>query len=261
MPKSREQLNKSVLESVSSESQEENTYEAEVVLSPELDSLSNTLNEVQEAIDTDQNLVAGDLLALKEVVGNIKVDIGGEEFSLDEIGDDEELKRNMDIWKEMEAGDFSNTHKLTLLSKKAKEMIANYTGENLHLSGITSAKDLKLPDSIGGDLYLSSLTSAKDLNLPDSIGGFLDLGGLESAKDLKLSDSIGGGLMLRSLTSAKNLKLPDFIGDDLFLGSLISAEHLILPNSIGGDIFLRSLTSVEKDKLKKKYPQHARKIN
>ena len=50
----------------------------------------------------------------------------------------------------------------------------NYSG-GLDLSGLTSAKDLVLPKTIGGSLDLSGLTSAKDLVLPKTIGGWLYL--------------------------------------------------------------------------------------
>ena len=55
----------------------------------------------------------------------------------------------------------------------------------------------------GGGLDLSGLTSAKDLKLPTSIGGWLDLRGLTSAKDLKLPTSIGGGLDLSDSVRAE----------------------------------------------------------
>ena len=54
-----------------------------------------------------------------------------------------------------------------------------------------------------GDLYLGSLTSAKGLKLPESIGGYLNFYGLTSAKGLELPESIGGYLILGRLTSAE----------------------------------------------------------
>ena len=67
---------------------------------------------------------------------------------------------------------------------------------SLDLRGLTSAKDLVLPKSVGGSLYLGGLTSAKDLVLPKSVDGSLVLGGLTSAKDLVLPKSVGGYLDL-----------------------------------------------------------------
>ena len=131
---------------------------------------------------------------------------------------------------------------------------------DLDLRGLTSAEHLTLPDSIGGGLYLDRLTSAEHLTLPNSIGGYLDLEKLTSAEHLTLPNSIGGYLDLSGLISAEYLTLPKSISGDLGLSGLISAEHLILPDFIGGDIYLNGLTSAEKYKLRKNYPQHAKKI-
>ena len=54
-----------------------------------------------------------------------------------------------------------------------------------------------------GDLNLNGLTSAKGLTLPQSIGGWLSLDGLTTAEGLTLPQSIGGGLYLDGLTSAE----------------------------------------------------------
>ena len=55
-------------------------------------------------------------------------------------------------------------------------------GGSLDLIGLTSAKDLVLPNTVGGYLYLSGLTSAKDLVLPKTMGGYLDLRGLSGVE-------------------------------------------------------------------------------
>jgi len=133
--------------------------------------------------------------------------------------------------------------------------IAYHHGD-LYLDSLTSAEGLTLPESIGGNLDLDGLTSAEGLTLPESIGGYLNLRSLTSAEGLTLPESIGGYLYLDSLTSAEGLTLPESIGGDLDLRSLTSAEGLTFPESIGGDLDLLSLTSAEKEKLRKKYPQH-----
>src|SRR4030043_337101 len=73
----------------------------------------------------------------------------------------------------------------------------------LYLSGLTSAKDLVLPKTVGGGLYLSGLTSAKDLVLPKTGGGGLYLSGLTSAKGLVLPKTVGGGLYLSDKVRAE----------------------------------------------------------
>ena len=73
--------------------------------------------------------------------------------------------------------------------------------DNISLNGLTSAKDLVLPEKIDGSLSLDGLTSAKDLVLPEKIGMSLFLNGLTTAKDLVLPKKIGGSLYLAGLTS------------------------------------------------------------
>ena len=128
-------------------------------------------------------------------------------------------------------------------------------GGDLDFGGLTSTEGLKLPESVGGTLNLRGLTSAKGLEFPKSVGGTLDLGNLTSAKGLKLPESVGGDLDLGNLTSAEGLKLPKSVGRDLNLEGLTSDEGLELPESVGRNIYLgRYLTSAEKNKLYKQYP-------
>ncbi len=103
-----------------------------------------------------------------------------------------------------------------------------------------------------GSLSLNGLTSAKGLVLPKSIGGWLSLDGLTSAKGLVLPKSIGGSLYLNGLTSAKGLVLPKSIGGWLYLDGLTSAKGLVLPKSIGGSLSLDGLTSTEREEVFKK---------
>ncbi len=120
---------------------------------------------------------------------------------------------------------------------------------SLYLFNLTSAEGLKLPRSIGGDLDLSHLTSAKGLTLPHSVGGYLGLSKLTSAEGLKLPESVGGDLKLSHLTSAKGLKLPESVGGILHLPGLTSAEGLELPRSVGSRLNLSGLTSAKGLKL------------
>jgi hypothetical protein len=81
-----------------------------------------------------------------------------------------------------------------------------------------------------------------------------------SFEDLSLPENIQGDLDLRGLTSAEGLTLPENIQGDLYLDGLTSAEGLNLPENIQGILYLSSLTSADKDLLRKKYPQHANRI-
>jgi hypothetical protein len=133
-------------------------------------------------------------------------------------------------------------------------------GGSLSLKGLKSTEGLTLPDSIGGDLFLEGLKSTEGLTLPDFIGGSLFLNGLKSTEGLTLPGSIRGSLFLNGLTSAKGVTFPDSIGRSLFLKGLKSTEGLTLPDSIGGSLFLDGLTSAEKDSLRNKHPNLERNI-
>jgi hypothetical protein len=83
---------------------------------------------------------------------------------------------------------------------------------------------ISIDGKYSGYLDLSGLTSAKDLVLPKSVGGYLDLRGLTSAKDLVLPKSVGGSLYLSGLTSAKDLVLPKSVGGYLDLSDNVRKE-------------------------------------
>jgi hypothetical protein len=57
------------------------------------------------------------------------------------------------------------------------------------------------PESIGDDLDLSGLTSAKRVVLPKSVGRDVDLGSLVSLDGITLPDYIEGDLILNSVAS------------------------------------------------------------
>ena len=103
-----------------------------------------------------------------------------------------------------------------------------------------------------GGLLLSGLTSAKGLKLPKAIGtnsgykisGSLDLSGLTSAEGLVLQVWVGGQLYLDGLTSTDGLDL----------------SQVSLPtNSVGSDfsnaVYLSGLTKTDRSALKKQYPE------
>jgi len=134
---------------------------------------------------------------------------------------------------------------ISTTKKEALRGNIKYHYEDLDLRDLTSAKDLKLPESIEGSLDLSGLTSTEGLKLPKSVNGDLNLSGLKSAKGLELPESIGGSLYLGGLISAKGLELPELVGGHLDLKSLKSAKGLKLPKSVNGDLNLSSLKSAE----------------
>jgi hypothetical protein len=131
---------------------------------------------------------------------------------------------------------------------------------DLYLYGLTDARELTLPQSVGGYLDLRDLTDARGLTLPQSVGGFLNLSGLTHARGLTLPQSVGGlnlsglthargltlpqsvgGLNLSGLTDARGLTLPQSVGEYLYLSGLKDARGLTLPQSVGGSLDLSGL--------------------
>jgi len=159
------------------------------------------LTEINKKVKANQELTKEDLIFLYEINEKIQGFGYQEDLRIEEIRKTRDLKQDL-------ANIFNcSKNQISTTKEEALKGDIKYHYGSLYLEGLTSAKDLKLPESIGGNLDLSGLTSAKDLKLPESIGGYLDLRGLTSAKDLKLPESIGGNLDLSGLTSAEKEKL------------------------------------------------------
>jgi hypothetical protein len=172
----------------------------------------------------------------------------------------EEIIKKRNIRKDLAKIFDCREDQISLTKKEALKGDIKFHYGDLDLSGLKSAKNLKLPEKISGNLNLHNLTSAKNLELPKEIDGNLNLHNLTSVKNLKLPEKIGGYLDLDSLKSAKDLELPKEIGENLDLYSLTSAKNLKLPEKIGGNIYLFSLTSTEINELREKYPHLKNKI-
>jgi hypothetical protein len=248
MPKSREQNNS--LQEIIGKSENKDTLDVEVVLSPELKSLSNTLNEVQEAIDTDQDLKAEDLLSLKEAVGKIKVEIAGEEFALEEIASNGELQKNIKIWKEIEVGKLDNTYKITLITSKIAEILLDKCKQKRHIS-------------------LSDLTSLsnKVAEILSRFEGHLDLRGLTSLSK-EVAENLSkhkGDLNLSGLISLST-EVAKFLGKQkggvLYLSGLtsLSAEVAEALSKYEGSLWLTGLSSLS-DEVAEALSKHEGNLN
>ena len=167
------------------------------------------------------------------------------------------------------------------LTSGANLKLPEHIGGDLCLNGVTKAEGLSLPKEMQGGLSLNILTDVKKLTLPSIINGDLNLNGVKSAIGLVLPSKIGGSLVLQSLVSAsgiimptevgrdlflpdvvtlKGVTLPKFVGRGLILDGLSTIEGLTLPTYIGGWISLNGLNNPDKEKLRKIYPDMAKKI-
>jgi hypothetical protein len=207
------------------------------------------LTEIEQKYKNNEKLTIEDLKFLYQIDSIIE----GFGYSKDPRID--EIIKNRNNKSDLSEITGFKEHEISTNQDEALAGGIKYHYGNLSLSGLTFAKGLTLPGSIGGDLFLEGLKSTEGLTFPDFIGGSLFLSGLTSAKGVTFPGFIGGSLFLSGLTSAKGVTFPDSIGGDLYLRGLTTTEGLTLPGSIGGNLFLSGLTSAEKNSLLKKHPK------
>ncbi len=162
-------------------------------ISPEqVGGIAAELSKINEAITHDIPIKIYEVENLNKLAGNIKIDVGGEIMTVEEAEKIPNLKRNMEIWKEMSEGKFRNTVELTRITPKVSRYLQDEN--NVELRHLISATGLVLPARIRGFLNLASLTSAEGLVLPREIGGSLVMDALTSIEGLVLPSSVGGRL-------------------------------------------------------------------
>jgi hypothetical protein len=233
----------------------------EIIKSKELKELANGIDKIKDEIDHDQPVTTEQIEQIKKTISQLTVNIGGEEFPLDEIKNIPDLKANAKIWQEIKNGNLENTNKLTFLSVETAEHLAEHKGildlsglisitdqtakhlaeheGYLGLNGLKSITDQAAEHLAGheGDLWLSGLTSITDQTAEhlSKHEGYLGLDGLTSITDQTaehLAKHEGGlGLNgLKSITDQAAEHLAEHEGY-LSLNSLTSitdqtAEHL-----------------------------------
>ncbi len=242
--------------------------------------ITDELSRINDLINHDRVINIGDLENLNSIAKQTKINVGGEIMTVEEVEQIPDLKKNMEIWKEMSEGNFKRTEELTRITPTASKCLEKQSFISLPL--LTSAKGLVLSKTANlNGVGLNSLESAEGLVLPERINGFLNLSRLRSAEWLKLPKTIGEGLHLNSLASADGLVLPVTVGGDLNLDHLITAKGITFPQTVEGALYLDNLSSIEgltmpnivkwnifmsslsledKQKLREKYPQYADKI-
>jgi len=159
----------------------------EMVEGEELNKVATDISEIKNKIDHDQPITEKNILELKENINNLTIDIGGEKVSIKEIRNREDLKRNLEIFKEIKTGNFKNHEELTFITSKVAESLSKHEG-NLYLDDLTSLST-KAAESLNGHNYLLSLNGLTSLsdNVAESLikheGGSLYLNGLTALSD------------------------------------------------------------------------------
>ena len=178
----------------------------EITKGEEMNKVIESIEEIKDRIEHDKPIKGKDVLKAKEAINNLTVDINGEKVLIKNIKNIENLKENIEIFKEIEQGNLDNMGKLTFLSKKSAESLSKHEGM-FDLDGLKSLTD-KSAESLSkheGMLNLEGLKSLTDKSV-ESLSkheGKLFLSGLESITD-KSAESLSkhkGWLDLRGLKS------------------------------------------------------------
>jgi hypothetical protein len=230
-----------------------NTEEGfEITKTLELTKFADDISKINEAINHDRKINLSDVENIEKTIGQIKVNIGGEEMTIEEAKKIPKLKENIKIWKEIREGSFDNIRNLTFLIPEIAEYLSKYKGI-LWLNGLSSISDTATehlskhegPIQLNGLIVISD-TVAKYLSKNN---GKIWLNGLTSISDTAaehLSEH-EGDLFLDSLTSISDTVAEHLSkhNGEISLGGLASisdtaAEHL----SHKKNIYLFGLTSI-----------------
>jgi len=238
-----------------------NNHGLEMVADKETTEVTKSLDTLHDAITHDRPITESTLSGLTTAIGALSIDVGGTTMSVAEVEKIPDLKRNMEIFKEIQSGDISNSHELTFITPLIAEHLSKHEG-NLWLNGLTTLSDIAaehlskhegalwlnglntLSDTAAehlskheGNLYLSGLTTLSDTAAEylSKHKGDLDLKGLTTLSDTAAEhlSKHEGYLWLNSLTTLSDTAAEHLSKHEgrLYLDSLttlsdIAAEHL-----------------------------------
>jgi len=93
MPKKAlEKINEAHIEEAQSPESKDTSGEGlEIVQTEELEQVAEGIGEIKEAIDHDEPVSAEQVLELKEAIGKLTIDVGGEQIPIGELKDMDDL--------------------------------------------------------------------------------------------------------------------------------------------------------------------------
>ncbi|MFA6296176.1 MAG: hypothetical protein WC663_02395 [Patescibacteria group bacterium] len=207
------------------EPQQNNVEGLEVAHGEELENVVDAANALAEKIERDEKVTEGEVYDLREALGQMEFNYGGDSMSITEIQKIKDWKKNLEILKEINAGSFKHIRELTFLtvsaadairkkrdvdfligdstipfdslaslSDRAAELLSHCKLSNLRFDKITSLSDQAIEhlSNFFGELYLKGLTSLSDnaaASLSKSECLVLALDGLTSLSD-KAAESL-----------------------------------------------------------------------
>ncbi len=117
---SREQL---VSQDISTPEIKSSESGLEIAQNTQLESAVSKANEIAESIQQDKPVTAEQVLELEKDLGNLKVNIGGEEMTMAEARKIPDLKMNMRIWEEIKTGKYDRMSEITHVSSEIVKIL------------------------------------------------------------------------------------------------------------------------------------------
>jgi len=225
----------------------------EMVADKKTTEVTKSLDTLHDAITHDRPITESTLSGLTTAIGALSIDVGGTLMSVAETEKIPDLKRNIEIFKEIQNGDVSNSKQLTFITPLIAEQLSKHEGR-LDLHGLTTISDVAA-ESLSkhkGPLYLYGLTTLSDTAAEhfSKHEGDLSLYGLTMLSDIAAEhlSKHEGYLNLNGLTTLTDtaaVYLSKHEGT-LWLNGLttitnIAAEHL---SKHKRELYLRGLTTL-----------------
>jgi len=135
----------------------------EMVADKKTTEVTESLDTLHDAITHDTPITESTLTGLTTAIGTLSINVGGTLMSVAETEKIPDLKRNLEIFKEIQSGDFSNSHELTFITPLIAEQLSKHEGR-LDLHGLTTLSDTAAEhlSKHKGDLDLLGLTTLTD---------------------------------------------------------------------------------------------------
>jgi len=135
----------------------------EMIAGKETTKVTESLDTLHDAISHDTPITESTLSDLTTAIQGLSIDVGGIPMSVAEVEKIPDLKRNLEIFKEIQGGDVSNSNKLTFITPLIAESLSKHKGD-LYLNGLTTISDnaAEFLSKHKGYLGLYGLTTLSD---------------------------------------------------------------------------------------------------
>ena len=159
----------------------------EMVADKKTTKVTESLDTLHDTITHDRPITESTLSGLTTAIGTLSINVNDITMSVAETENIPDFKRNLEIFKEIQGGDFNNHKHLTFITPLISEHLSKYKG-NLFLRGLTTITDTAAEhlSKHEGFLGLSGLTTLSDAAAEhlSKHEGPLNLNGLTTLSDV-----------------------------------------------------------------------------